>query len=529
MTKNTYIGLTIGPIINTLQSARKTGELWGASYIFSYIMKKISKRIVDEVCKDGEFIIPYVEDEIFTDNNTIGLFHDSLIFKSKVGDSQKLSAIIDEELNKISKNISELIVKDFDRVRVFIKDYFKIYFVEVELEEKDNIILEVSKYLDAIELREKFVIHEENGQNYLFSLFSNDNIKKSFLSQDAFGKNPIWKDKYKYPSLVEIGASELGLEISKDTEITTYEDLKKLLGEEKLKKLRKAHKYVAIVQADGDNMGKIIKKLRLREDYKEFSKILFDFAKKANEIIKEYDGFTIYAGGDDLLFFAPVVIEFKDKNKSGKKTIFNLLDDISAIFDGYFKDKYEVKPTLSFGVAMAHYKYPLYEFLEETRKLLFVDAKECKLGEKEKNAVAFRVIKHSGQYFGNTFNKTSDVYKLFKEVLKENNNNDESKFLHAMQNKILDDKVIISNICNDEEKLKNYFYNNFNEDIHKENKAIKKYLESVQELILEAGKESKLKEIKQDEPYGYNNYVINQVYSYLKFLRFINEKEKNNE
>ncbi len=36
-----YIALTIGPIYKTLSSAKKTRELWGGSYIFSYIMKQI--------------------------------------------------------------------------------------------------------------------------------------------------------------------------------------------------------------------------------------------------------------------------------------------------------------------------------------------------------------------------------------------------------------------------------------------------------------------------------------------------------
>ena len=52
-----YIGLTIGPIAKTLHQARKTREIWGASYLFSYLMKKIIKKLKD---KDVKFVLPYL-------------------------------------------------------------------------------------------------------------------------------------------------------------------------------------------------------------------------------------------------------------------------------------------------------------------------------------------------------------------------------------------------------------------------------------------------------------------------------------
>ncbi|UZW14962.1 type III-B CRISPR-associated protein Cas10/Cmr2 [Clostridium pasteurianum] len=531
MRSNTYIGLTIGPIVKTLQSSRRTGELWGASYIFSYIMKKISEKIINEICGEDNFIIPYIGDkEIFTDNNEVGVFHDRLIFRSEgENDLKKLPKIVNSVLNQISKKISEDLDENYDLVNNFVKSYFQIYFLEVEikLESKENIILTMSKYLDVIELREDFVTCEEDGKNYILNLLTNENIKKSFLKEDAFGKNPIWKDAFeekhvskyenRYPALIEIGASELGLKLPNEQKTDDNEDQMRHLKDKEKKKLKKVHRYVAIVQADGDAMTEVINSLSSSEDYRKFSKKLFDFAKEANTKIKSYQGFTIYAGGDDLLFFAPVI--------NNEKTIFDLLDEISNIFEGYFSE-YEKKPTLSFGMSIAHHKYPLYEFLEKARESLFINAKKFKTGNKKKNAIAFKVIKHSGQYFGNTFSKDSKAYKSFKEILKEyadkgnegdKEDKDDSKFLHSLQNKIIHDKKLISCICHSEEKLKNYFYNNYNEDIHKENKSIGKYLQSVEKIIFEASKESEF------------DKAIEQVYSYLKFLTFINEKDKVNE
>jgi len=48
----TYIALTIGPIYKTLSSAKKTRELWGGSYLFSYIMKQIILEF-----KEREFVV----------------------------------------------------------------------------------------------------------------------------------------------------------------------------------------------------------------------------------------------------------------------------------------------------------------------------------------------------------------------------------------------------------------------------------------------------------------------------------------
>ncbi|MFW2427635.1 type III-B CRISPR-associated protein Cas10/Cmr2, partial [Aliarcobacter butzleri] len=53
-----YIALTIGPIYKTLKNSKKTRELWGGSYIFSYIMKQIILKF-----EDRDFVTPYIKDK----------------------------------------------------------------------------------------------------------------------------------------------------------------------------------------------------------------------------------------------------------------------------------------------------------------------------------------------------------------------------------------------------------------------------------------------------------------------------------
>jgi len=128
-------------------------------------------------------------------------------------------------------------------------------------------------------------------------------------------------------------------------------------------------KYFCIVHADGDNMSRAIAD---RDNIEAVSKNLFEYAKESNRKIKEFGGQTIFAGGDDLLFFAPVMYE--------DKSIFNLCEEISHDFEMKFKGV----ATLSFGISEQYIKHPLYEAVETSRNLLFGRAKN-----EYKNNIAF--------------------------------------------------------------------------------------------------------------------------------------------
>ena len=55
----TYTAITIGPIIDTLNAARKTRELWGASYLFSYIIKQI---VIELKTQSVSILLPEFDD-----------------------------------------------------------------------------------------------------------------------------------------------------------------------------------------------------------------------------------------------------------------------------------------------------------------------------------------------------------------------------------------------------------------------------------------------------------------------------------
>jgi len=459
----TYLALTIGPIYKTLSNAKKTRELWGGSYLFSYIMKQIITEF-----KSREFIVPYTKDErIFTEQNGIGLFHDRFIFEAQEGDRAKLDTAVEEVLKKLSSDTG----LDYD----FISNYLQIHIVEKDKNEVKNPILDLTPYLDSAELMYNIGQYPENR---LSKMLQGNN---AFLTKEAFGA------KHAFPSLPEIAMHdmleihpEIKSRINSDDELSIYDD--------KNIDFKPYHKYYAIVHADGDSMGKVVKTLKEKKDFQNFSKKLFEYCDASHTLIEAYGGETIFAGGDDLLFFAPVV--------SGNKTVFTLCDEISQDFDKCFNGE----ATLSFGVAIQYYKFPLYEALEKSRNLLFSDAKEGK-----KNNIAFSVSKHSGQTFSAVIHKGEkemyENFKLFSSNIK--GGEDIDNFLHSIHHKIDAHKVSLKEIMGNQQRLQAFFTNNFNKDVHNN---YRDFFTQLIDFMVEASKTSR---------------GLESVYATLRFIKFI--------
>jgi len=440
-----YIGLTIGPIYKTLLGAKKTRELWGASYIFSYIMKNIILEFKDS----REFVIPYTKDPLlFKNGQEVGLFHDRFIFKSEDGDFEKLSQVKEKVLSDISNKINKHL--KISNSYEFLAGYFQIYFCLMENNgEYKDVSVKMNKYLDTLELDTKYFKDEKENILYKFL----NRVNNSFLIKDAF------ECRHNFPSILEIAACKLNEELDwtgihfKDDDEDDDEQLKIIdsLRERNTDNFKKYHKYIAIVQADGDNLGEYIKSLSNNNDFSELSKSLFDFVKKANKLITDYGGITIYGGGDDLLFFSPII--------SNGKSIFSLLDDISLSFDRLFAAN-KNPPTLSFGLSITYYKSPMGEALEHAGNLLFEDSKSV-LG---KNTITYSVEKHSGQSFIGSLAKKSDIYSAFTKVLDSGGSD---KMLASVIYKINTHRELLLSLNGDINKINNYFDNFYNEDIHK--------------------------------------------------------------
>ncbi len=372
-----YYGMTVGPIVETISATSKPAGLWMASYFFSTVTRDLCARFSEE---PGVTIVsPYFSKEDGGKRDGIGRYNDRIILQvEEDGDfsfEEKLQSIIEAVKEEKGKAIAACHDKaSQDEIVEYIKKYVYVQYICIPESgiENNNVLASVSSKLDALELMQPTPAQFDH--QYLQEiLVDNEKIKdygefsgaKRFLT----GHNEKVKDVQ--------GIAE-------------YQDHDSAL---------KFRNYFAIVYADGDHMGTVVKKLA-RDDLKQsiaaqktFSKKCLDYTAGSAELIVQYGGVPVYAGGDDLLFMAPLV------GKEGK-SVFQLCDEISAEFNKIFsEERDELKengPSLSYGISINHYKFPLYEAVDDARRLLFAEAK-CGEEKRIYNSLAVRLRKASGQ------------------------------------------------------------------------------------------------------------------------------------
>ena len=572
-----YTALTIGPIYNTINRARATRELWAASYLFSrQIMKRIIDKLPEEVREN--IIIPYVSKENNNDENCenfkldkVGLYPDRLFIQGDHYDA------INNAINDVIKKLKEEDLKpaqknDCRDLDQFIDKYFYFHVVQAGVSGNKNAVKQLSELLDGMEMHPK-VLHRDQLclENFLL------NVKNTKFHERIFEKNRP------YPSIIEISVSKMidendtgaKAELNKliDQFLNEDDDLKKdtslvekMLEKDQLKKyFKQPHKYIAIVQSDGDNVGKLLDTIYAIDSgkVKDFSKALREFATRAACEIEKYGGQTVYAGGDDLLFFAPV-LTYNDH-------IFALIKKLDEIFKEKILDnehlrdvidKMNPKPSMSYGLAITYYKFPLNEAREMAYKML----RKAKESGKTKNKVAYHWQKHSGQSFQDVLKKDDVFYEKFLELLnkvtgniqsagnekeekkpKTNNsdNNTGKKLMSSFIHDLMEKQFLYKQIIGDKDKLKHYFDNAFDEPIHKkEGKEMKKtvidLLRASYEASLKSKKnqepdkkctdEAKPDENQKDKEISIEEQAIRKTYNALRFAKFLTERpEKENQ
>lgn len=102
--------------------------------------------------------------------------------------------------------------------------------------------------------------------------------------------------------------------------------------------------YLAVLAADGDRMGQVLRKRRTPDNHREFSKALTKFAAKAGSIVAEHHGALVYSGGDDVLAFLPLD---------------QALPCADSLRRAFASELGESGASLSVGIAVGHYSEPL--------------------------------------------------------------------------------------------------------------------------------------------------------------------------
>lgn len=597
---NTYFALTIGPIYKTMAMARKlTRELWGASYLFSYVMEQIVK----SGKLKGELVIPSISK---AENSKAGLYPDHLILKlpEKGFSYTDARKVVDDEWKII---IAELPWDDADgKQNEFLLNYFQLYSLEITLSEKDDPIKTILPLLDSMELKASYVLEYtyDHLEGFLHKITEWKKYKQVFMDQIRFPsvleiaaqslkelsnvnlpdliKDYKPKEDMIFDSIFDYCLNKEGKEIQVNVNKIKVDDtltialLKEAFNpkgkvEKEDERFRFHHKYMAVVQADGDNLSQALNALYTMGKIpavQEFSKFLMDFGKEATECISNSGGTPIYMGGDDLLFFAPI--------KCKGKTLFHLVKEIDELFKKKLEEneticrflndwkdsattenrRKEVELSISYGISISYHKFPLKESLETVRKLLFEEAKMIK----GKDSVSFNLLKHSGQNFGTNWKKSVKgkwvpSFHYFIKMLDNSIKNGTAdkplidiNFLTSLQHKLgplqpllyriftgrgLDPEKagfkgdIIKYLPNEESRstfVKRVIDNYFNEIGHKH--KYRKFLEQSFEYLLHEYREL-------EDIYGNNTQTakkaVDNLYATLRFIQFINQPDHNEE
>lgn len=449
-----YIGISLGPIIRVLGYAKSTRAIWASSYLFAYLGKQIAGRYYFE--QGNRFLKPRITPDMFKWKDGVGRFPDQYILETdkSVADIRR---ICNNLLDNLAQNIAQVleIERQTADIAYYLKQTLRILIVEREFPSQtgDKAVVEgMQKSLDALECRDAYCAEET--RNYLASFFESTS-PQSLLYQDAFGSD---KQGRLFSTILECSAGEEGKPYKRE-----------LLKENPNLSLKPYQKYIAFVSADGDNFGKTLARLG-----NQIGDVFTNYNQAIRDIVNDYGGQIIYQGGDDILFFAPVYNKEKD--------IFQLIRSIDTRFAEILTgneavSKYlgtlpaEQKPTLSYGVSISYYKFPMAEAKVLSESLL-EEVKRAQQGN-VKNKIRWMARKHSGQLFGGIFDKNQpeqfeQCITLIDKALSR-----ESNYLHSVTHWLNRQKPVLSTILKlslDQRAtcLRNFVDNSFNETGHQE-------------------------------------------------------------
>lgn len=470
-----FTAINIGPIIRTLGMARRPREFWAASYMFSYLAKCIYEELENKAC---EVISPAKPEK---DTGKVGIYPDRLFVKGQVDSDNILS-------EACWRFYSDLLGTSSKTSNNPDMHYFNIMSASCDAEKESEALAILNQKLDLMELC-GFATDRDAAQDISDIIVKK---KNSSLFTLATGE-----DHFPIPELEDIAR----------TELKHHSEIKE----------KSHHKYFCVVQADGDNVGKTVSHKALKDgQIKKISEALVRFGQGAAGIIEEFGGLPIYAGGDDLLFIAPVI-------GNDGTNIFDLLNKIeNEAFGGVVEAvddcclTYENKPvkaSLSFGVAISYYKYPLYEAFESARNLLFGKAKSFP----KKKAVAWSFRKHSGGTFEAAFSLSdTELQAAFNNMIV---NTSEKTVVSAVAHKIRQQETLVKTVMDAEKSIK------VGEPRHR--------LNALFEKVLEFQDNDYFNSIKRLMPLLYKEVgkdkFISTLYSLLRTAKFIKGEDLRDE
>ena len=526
----THAGFTIGPILDVMSHSKKTRELWFGSYFFSWFMEILYMELNDS---EINFLTPYIDK--INPYSKAGKFPDRFVLTSQ-SEPEKIYEKIKKANDNAFEYFTNLIfdqakkpLMDKDTLQNVLKNYIQTRFFVIDsdsIDENKNIIGQVDKYLNSMEQSFTFMpgksgntcqrcktlpsfVKIEEKKNIiklcpLCFIKYRCNTCKELRAKIGINPDTDKKKSIVFQTLQEIAAKDIfeqhadildKLEKDKDDDISFEEIQNEIKNEKEKNKVQPCHKYFAIIQADGDDLGNLAGEI---DNPAELSRRLSEFTEEAEKIINKF-GVPVFLGGDDILAFTPVY--------SNDKNVIDLIKNLSKAYQEKV-DKNTNKTSLSFGINVVYYKFPLSTALKQARDLLFGNAKKYP----GKDAVAISLTKHSGSQTGFTLKINSEKFQFFSnmitDVLKEEKPVMIPGGIHYNLKRF---EAILANMKN-KDQLEAFFENNFNEPGHEKFEGGIKEVKELFKKFLFKGKD------QQDE--------VSDVLNILKFMKFLTGDNK---
>jgi CRISPR-associated protein Cmr2 len=147
--------------------------------------------------------------------------------------------------------------------------------------------------------------------------------------------------------------------------------------------------YGVILLADGDKMGALLNEISHRDGHIEITRALSSFAGQVPEVLREFSGHAIYAGGDDVLAFLPLHTAFAAADRL-QQEFANILQPVAKKLNAVNR------PTLSVGLAIGHFMEPLGNLRDLAKQAEVIAKGETHPEKQKRNALGIALRIRSG-------------------------------------------------------------------------------------------------------------------------------------
>lgn len=462
MTAQYFFTCSIGPVQGFVATARTSQDLWFGSWMLSELAKAAAKALKDD---GHILIFPAPETDLSPGSTVnVANKVVAILSANPQMVALQVKAAIDNRLGDLAKDSFAAVPSNFDRdeAKRQLDDLIEFYWAAVPYDESkgNDAYKQARARAEALIAARKNTrdFEQQRGKDGL-PKSSLDGFRESVLpkeSQNGFALAKFKTDKgeilsgidlvkrlgkrpndEKFQSTTDIAAKPFELYLGERCEplrqaieklfvpiaersetpgtLFYVERLVQLIDDEKKAKFReefaelwREHKvdrqpspYYALLQADGDNMGKTIDDLNSLQRHSDLSRALSTFAAQAKGIMKKYDGVPLYVGGDDILAYLPL------------HTALTCVKTLDAEFSKAMQEfgAEDNAPTLSVGFAIAHHLTPLSDVLEQARR-----AEKSAKRVKDKNGLAISLGKR-GNAERVIRGKLSDLVRRMEELI----------------------------------------------------------------------------------------------------------------